>query len=369
MKKTNLKVAIVHDWLIGGGAEKVVQELHNMYPDAPIYTSYCTPEWRQKLAPAPIITGYLQHWPFSRLRKYLPLLRQRWFSNLDLSQFDVVLSSSGAEAKGVNVGKNAVHINYCHAPTHYYWLRYDEYLKNPGFGIFDPLARLGLKLLIGPLRQWDYGAAQKPDVMVANSTYIKDMIKKYYARDALVVHPPVAVDRFASKSKLPRRGFVTAGRQTPYKRIDLAVQACTKLNLPLIVIGNGPDHQKLKTMAGPSITFLDKVSDGEMPLLFQTAQAFIFPNVDDFGITPVEAMAAGTPVIAYKGGGALDYVTPGKTGELFEPQTVDALAAAIKKFKPGKYNAHSIARSAGNFSPEHFRSNMAKIIAKHGVKK
>ena len=151
-----LKVAIVHDWLVGGGAERVVFELHNMFPEAPIYTSYCSDEWRAKLD-GKVVTGWLQH--FGKFRKFLPVLRIWWFTHLKFSGYDLVISSSGAEAKGIRVPKNVVHVNYCHAPTHYYWSRYDEYVAHPGFGIFDPLARVGLKLLVGPLRRWDFRAA------------------------------------------------------------------------------------------------------------------------------------------------------------------------------------------------------------------
>jgi hypothetical protein len=173
-----MKVAIVHDWFVGGGAERVVYELHKMYPNAPIYTAYCSEQWQSRLASTQVITSYMQHWPFSKLRKFLPPLRARWFSRLNLDAYDLVISSSGAEAKAVKVKKPAIHINYCHAPTHYYWGRYDEYMKNPGFGIFDPLSRLGLKLLVGPMRRWDLKAAQRPDYMIANSNFIKDQ-KKY----------------------------------------------------------------------------------------------------------------------------------------------------------------------------------------------
>ena len=169
------KVAIVHDWLVGGGAELVVEQLHKMFPDAPIYTSYSSDDWRKKLDDK-VVTGYLQRWPFSKLRKFLPILRQRWFEKLDFSNFDLVISSSGAEAKGIQTNKKTMHVNYCHSPTHYYWSRYDEYIINPGFGVFDPIARTGLKILLGRVRKWDKKAAQRPDHMIANSTYTQKQI-------------------------------------------------------------------------------------------------------------------------------------------------------------------------------------------------
>ena len=352
---------------MGGGAERVVEELHKIYPEAPIYTSYCSDEWREQLD-GKVITGFLQKWPFPALRKFVPFLRILWFSRLNFDDYDLVISSSGAEAKGIKVNKPTVHINYCHAPTHYYWSRYDEYLKIPGFGFFDPLARLGLRLLVGPLRHWDFKAAQRPDFIIANSNYTKEQIKKYYGRESTTIHPPVDIERFASQPNEQRHGFVAAGRQTPYKRIDLAVAACTKLELPLIVIGSGPDHSRLKKLAGKSVTFLRGKNDEEVAHYFQSSLGFIFPGLDDFGIVAVEALAAGTPVIAYKAGGALDYVESNKTGEFFSEQTVDSLVAALQRFNPNRYNSGLITKSVQIFSASNFRLKFQKQIEQVGIK-
>jgi glycosyltransferase involved in cell wall biosynthesis len=356
-----LRIALVHDWLVAGGAEKVVEQLHILYPEAPIYTSYATDEWRKRLD-GKVVTGPLQK--LGKLRKFIPYLRIWWFSRLNFNGFDLVISSSGAEAKGIRVPKGCVHINYCHAPTHYYWSRYEEYLKHPGFGLLDPLARLGLKLLVGPLRRWDFKATQRPNVMIANSHHIKDQIKKYYNREATVIHPPVDIDRFKPEAETKRHGFIITGRQTPYKRFDLAVMACSKLNLPLTVLGNGPDNAKLKKLAGPSIKFLDWVPNDEVVKQLQSAEAFLFPGLDDFGISAVEAMAAGTPVIAYKKGGALDYVEPGLSGEFFEEQTAESLEAALKNFNPGKYDHDAITKHAEKFSTENFRTKIKNFVTK-----
>lgn len=357
------RIAIVHDWLYGGGAERVVLELHHMYPEAPIYTSYCSDYWRQKLDNT-VITGFLQHWPFSKIRKFIPFLRIWWFEHLDFSGYDLVISSSGAEAKGIKVPAGTIHINYCHAPTHYYWSRYDEYLAHPGFGRLDPLARFGLKLLVSPLRKWDFKAAQRPDYMIANSTHIQAEIKKYYERDSEVIFPPVDTARFQSGGGRERHGFVVVGRQTPYKRFDLAIQACNQLNVPLVVIGNGPDHRRLERMAGRNIVFLQNTDDDAVVEHLYSARALLFPGLDDFGVTPVEALAAGTPVIAYKAGGALDYIVPGKTGDFFTAQTADSLAAAIDKFKPEKYTPRELSVFAKSFSVEKFCHNMQKCTEK-----
>lgn len=366
MTSENRKVAIVHDWLYGGGAELVVEQLHKLYPDAPIYTSYCSDEWRERLDHK-VVTGFLQRWPFSRLRKFIPFLRIWWFTRLNLSSFDLVISSSGAEAKGIRVPKHTLHVNYCHAPTHYYWSRYDEYLRHPGFGPFDWAARIGLKLLVGPMRKWDYNAAQRPDYIIANSTHIKRDIKRYYGRDSVVIHPPVYFERFQkpANQNLPRHGFIISGRQTPYKRFDLAVQACTELGLPLKVIGTGPDHARLRSLAGPTVTFLGRASDEDLEREFARAEALIFPGTDDFGITPVEAMAAGTPVIAYKAGGALDYVMPGKTGEFFTEQSVASLVETLRNFKADTYNAATITAAAQAFTAEQFRKRMQDFLREH----
>jgi len=361
MSQSPQRVAIVHDWLVGGGAELVVEQLHKLYPEAPIYTSYTTPEWRQRLDNK-VRTGWLQ--PFGKIRKYIPFLRIWWFTHLKFTDYDLVLSSSGAEAKGIRVPKGTVHVNYCHAPTHYYWSRYDEYLKRPGFGVFDPLARLGLRLLVGPLRKWDYKAAQRPDYFIANSTHIQQEIKKYYGRESIIIQPPVYIERFQKpeNQNLARKGFIISGRQTPYKRFDLAIAACTKLELPLTVIGDGPDQGRLRRLAGPDITFLGKVSDDVLEREFASATALIFPGLDDFGVTPVEAMAAGTPVIAYQAGGAHDYIVPAKTGDFFAKQTATSLAVALKKFKPSQYDNRAIAAYARQFSAENFRMRLTAFL-------
>lgn len=362
---TPLKVAIVHDWLVGGGAELVVEQLHKLYPEAPIYTSYCTREWRKRLD-GKVKTGILQFWPLSRLRKYIPVLRIWWFTRLNFKDYDLVISSSGnGEANGIHTPRSCIHINYCHAPTHFYWSMYDEYLEHPGFGPFNWLARAGLRLLVGPLRKWDYKAAQRPDYIVANSTHTKALVQQYYDRTAVVINPPVYMERFKSGADTKKRqGFVIAGRHVPYKRFDLAVVACSKLRLPLTVIGTGPDNRRLRKLAGKTVTFLGKVSDEVMAEELASAKAFILPQVEDFGVTAVEAMAAGTPVVAFKGGGALDYVHPGKTGVFFEEQTAKSLAVALRKFSPRKFNHQAITHEAERFSDQRFKQRMRLFIKK-----
>lgn len=419
-----MKVVIVHDWLVGGGAERVVLELHRMFPDAPIYTSYCTDEWQEKLD-GKVITGYLQKWPFSTLRKFLPLLRQAWFKNLDLTEFDLVISSSGnGEAKFARIGeqkrrwlskgsavrganenrkgdvhdstvtaarssqqsnagqsasgvvssadeqdgavRKPVHVCYCHTPPHFYWAKYNEYMKEPGF---KPkwLVRLGLKLFINPLRKRDYAAAQRVDIFIANSSHIQKNIKTFYGKDSVVVHPPVNTDRFAMTGERQRKGFITVGRQVPYKRTEIIIQACNELGLSLKVIGRGPEHGKLQDIAGPTVELLVNVTDDALPEHLAAAEAFLFAAEEDFGVAPVEAMATGTPVIAFKSGGALDYVKEGQTGLFFDEQSAESLQAALTKFSKLQFHAEEVAASAAEYSPDAFQKHVSEVIARSGL--
>ncbi len=358
-----LKVAIVCDWLTGpGGAERVVLEIHNLYPDAPIFTSQYDAKKATWFNGLDVRTGWLQKLP-SGLKKFLPIFRALYFSRLDLSEYDLIISSSGAEAKFVKRRLTATHIAYIHAPTHYYWSRYDEYLKNPGFGKLDWLARLALKILVGPMRRWDYKAAQRPDKLLANSTHIQNEIKRYYKRDSEVVFPPVNIARFKPLAKnTERSGFVCVSRLTPYKRIDLAVQACSELDLPLTVLGGGPDLKRLQKMAGETVSFIPAPTDTDIDQALGTAEGFIFPGLDDFGIAPVEALAAGVPVLAYKAGGALDYVQDGTNGTFFDKQTVASLKRKLKSFDYKDYSPSDIKSSSEIFSEENFHKNIARSV-------
>ncbi len=361
-----VRVAIVHDWLIGGGSERVVYELHRMFPDAPVYTSYCSDEWREKFD-GRVVTGWLQHWPFSKLRKFLPILRIWWFSHLKLGGYDLIISSSGnGEAFGVRAPKGVTHVCYCHTPTHFYWRNHEQYLRQPGFGVFNPLARLGLRVLIGPLRRWDLNASKRVDYFIANSTHIQSDIKKYYGRDSVVIHPPVDIERFERAVPGKRSGYVTVGRQVPYKRFDIIVEACTSLDLPLTVVGRGPEHDRLVQMAGPTVTFDTAASDEAVANYMSSAQAFLFAAVEDFGVTPVEALAAGTPVVAYQAGGALDYVVPGKTGEFFAPQSEAALVKILKDFDTKTVNADELKQFAQNFATAEFARSFHAFLESIG---
>ena len=361
------KVAIVHDWLYGGGAERVVEELHNLYPGAPIYTSYCSPEWRKKLDGV-VVTGYLQHWPFSKLRRFLPLLRQWWFKGLKLNNYDIVISSSGnGEAKFITTDENTIHICYCHIPTHFYWSKYEQYLAHPSMRPYW-LVRLGLRILVKPLRNNDYKAAQKVDFFIANSTHTQKQIKQYYNRDSTVVFPPVATEAFSplatqrTQKEVTESRYITWGRHVPYKRLDLAITACNDLKLTLTVLGSGPETSALRALAGPTITFTGRVSDEELQRYIVDADVFIFPAEEDFGIAPIEALSAGLPVIAYKAGGALDYIYDGSNGLFFEEQTKESLIEALKRYQTMTFDVGMITKGTDIFSKQRFQSAMSSYI-------
>ena len=359
-----MKVALVCDWLTNvGGAEKVLLRIHQLYPDAPIYTSQYDPKGIDWFRDADVRTGKLQKYP-AKLRKFLGPLRQRYFSRLDLSEYDLVISVTGAEAKSVNV-PNGKHICYCHVPTQYYWGMYDAYLKDPGFGVLNPFVKLFFRMFVGPLRRADLKAAQKPDCFVTISEYAKEQIKKYYGRDAVIVHPPVEIEDFKLKQGVEKKDyFVISSRQVNWKRVDLAVNACMMSQRYLYVIGEGPLNKKLKKLAAGSkhIKFLKLMSKEKLAGYLMEAKGYIFPSLEPFGIAPVEALAAGCPVIAYGEGGALDYIKDGKNGILFEEQTAKSLAEAILKFEKMKFDANAVSKTAEGFGMERFDMELKKVV-------
>jgi len=304
--------------------------------------------------------------PLRKLHKFFPMLRVRAFQKLDLSDFDIILSSSSAEAKQVRKTRpGQVHICYCHTPIRYYWSHYDEYKKDPGFGGLNWLVRLAMPLLVPKLKKADYQAAQNVDVFIANSDETQKRIKKYYGKPSTVIHPPVDVARFEPARE---RGdyYVALGRQVPYKRIDLAVAAATKLKLPLKVFGNGSEHDRLMQIAGPTVEFYSDrfgdASDEEVTAALNSAKGYIFPAEEDFGIVQVEALAAGAPVVAYGRGGTLDIVQNGESGVLFYEQTVDAVIDAIKKAEATTFLPGTLRRKAKRFEKSMFITKIRKVV-------
>ena len=398
-----LKVAIVCDWLTNvGGAEKVLLRIHQLFPEAPIYTSKYDPKGIDWFKDAEVRTGWLQCFP-SKMRRVLGPLRQWYFSRLDLSEYDLIISVTGAEAKAVKSGKwltehgkksanpKGMHISYCHVPTQYYWQMYDDYVKNPGFGVLNPFVRFFFKLMVKPLRRADLKAAQRPDYFVTISEYAKDAIKKYYGRGSVVIHPPVENKDFklgksssivyssdtlkAVRPSLwsseytmlelqPFKYYVVTSRQVNWKRLDLAVQACLMAQRHLVVIGEGPEHKKLVKMAEGSelVKFLPLMKKEELATYLAKAKGYLFPSLEPFGIAPVEALATGCPVIAYGVGGARDYVQDGRNGVLFEPQSGKALAEAILKFEKMKFDRAKVAKTADKFGVERFDRELMNFV-------
>lgn len=376
-----MKVALVCDWLTNvGGAEKVLLEMHQLFSDAPIYTSKYDPKKIDWFADADIRTGWLQFFP-TCLRRILGPFRQWYFSRLDLSKYDLIISVTGAEAKSVKSGRwlhehgkksanpRGIHISYCHVPTQYYWQMQDEYMKNPGFGFLNTLVRFFFRLLIKPLKRADFKAAQRPDYFITISKYAKEQISKYYKRESVVINPPVEIDEFkmgkSVKMMRPSDGYyITTSRQVNWKRIDLAVKACVMAQRKLLVIGEGPEHAKLVGLAKKSelVEFLPVMKKAELAKYLAGAKGYLFPSLEPFGIAPVEALATGCPVIAYGKGGALDYVIDGKNGVLFPRQTAKSLASAISKFEKMKFNKAKVVESAEKFSVKRFDKEIKEFV-------
>lgn len=361
------KIAIVHDWLtVAGGAEVVIAELHKLFPKAPIYTSVYNAQALPGLKNVDIRTTYLQDKLPAKLRYrhvLWPTLRAKAFRKLDLSEFDIIISSSSAEAKAVRKTRpNQIHIAYIHTPIRYYWSHYEEFRREFTFGGFTPFIRPVIPYFVKRMRKLDLESIEGIDVMIANSEVTQARIKQYYKRASTVVHPPVDVERFTPPPKGERSGYVMWGRHVPYKRFDLAVEAANQLGVSLTVIGAGPDTARLKKLAGPTVQFTGRVSDKELVRLAQSAKGFLFPNEEDFGISAVEALAAGTPVIAYAAGGVLDIVQDGETGVLFKQQTVESLVAAIKRFETLSFLPATLHRKAKRFDKSLFDTRIQKIV-------
>lgn len=366
---SKLKVAVVHDWLTNlAGAEKVVIEILKLFPQADIYTSVYKPSaFKQVFSGHKVYTSFLQKVPLAKTKHQLfPVLRRYAFELFDFSDYDLVISSSTAEGKGVITNESTIHISYVHTPTRYFWSHYQQYLKDPGFGALDPIVRLQLKNIIKSSRRWDYAAAQRPDRLLANSQTVQERIEKYYKRPAQVVYPPVDIERFATiqvrPQDVPDKYFIVASRLIPYKRFDIAVKACEKANTQLVVVGDGSELAKLKDLAGDKVIFKGRASNSELTAYIQHAEALLFPGEEDFGIVPVEAMAAGTPVIAYAEGGVTETIIPSVTGELIDSQSVGAFAEVIGSFDAQQYDKKDLARQAEKFSQRAFRTGFEEVV-------
>jgi glycosyltransferase involved in cell wall biosynthesis len=356
-----MKLALAHDWLNQiGGAEDALEHLVSAYPGSPVYTSIYAPD----LMPAAYRTWDIRSTWMDRLpgihdhhQRYLPLYPLAW-RGVDVSGYDVVLSNKSGFCHGLKTGPDTLHICNCLAPTRYVW-NLDDYLDREDFG---RSVRMAARLVARLYRRWDYAAAQRVHRFIAISSEIRQRIQRYYRRESTIIYPPVEVAERFMPSDTIEDYFLVLSRLIPYKRIDLAVRACSELGLPLIVGGKGRDRERLEALAGPTVQFVGYVPDEDLPDLFARCRAFIFPGLEDFGITPVQAQAAGRPVIAFKGGGALDTVIPGATGLFFEGPTVESLKLALQSFDERDYDPTAIRAHAMKFDSAVFREALTSYV-------
>jgi glycosyltransferase involved in cell wall biosynthesis len=364
--RQDLKVALVHDFLNQyGGAERVLEALAEIFPEAPIYTLLHDPaKMRGKFKDADVRPSFLQKFPLflkKRPKWLLPFLPTAP-ETFNLRDFDLVISSSGAWSKGIIVKPKTIHICYCHSPMRYAWDWNEKYLGEQGLGSGRKILA---RLLLNYVRIWDKAAADRPDFFIANSKYTAARIQKYYGRESAVVYPPVEI--FNLEAKLPSGDyFLIVSRLSPYKKIEVAIETMNKLNLSLVVIGEGnPKYVKyLKSIAGPKTKILGWRPDAKIKEYMASCRAFIFPGEDDFGIAPVEAMSLGRPVIALRKGGARETVIEGETGEFFDESLVEVLADAVRRLVENEknYNPEKIRAQAEKFSKEKFVENIQKTI-------
>lgn len=361
---SKMKTAIVTDWLTTyGGAEKVVLAVSEIFPDAPIFTSQYSEKEVEWFKEKDVRTGWLNFLP-AKLRKILGPLRAIYFSNLDLSEFDVIISICCAESKGIKTQKNQLHISYLQGPPiQYYWGMFDEYVKNPGFGKLNAVVRFFFKLLVGPLRKLDFKFAQRPDFLIANSTYCKEEIVRFYSRESSVIFPPVDISNFKLQEKKDDF-YISTSRQVNWKRLDLAVEVFVENGLKLKLVGGGAEHEKLVEMAkkAPNIEFIPRLESDELAKIVGRAKAFVFPSLEPFGIAPIEALSSGTPVVAFEKGGSRDYIKNGKNGVFFEEQTVESLARAVQDFENINFNAREVSKTASKFSENNFKKQLKEFV-------
>ena len=361
---SRMKVAIVHDYLAqAGGAERVAATLHSLFPQSPLYTSvYDAKATLPYFRGIDVRTSFLQRWPLSsqRMHKFALPLYPTAFEHFDFHGYDLVLSSSSSFAKGVITPPETCHVCYCHTPARFAW-RQHEYLSQSRRG---RIVSLLLRGMLGQLRSWDIESAQRPDYYIANSYNVAQRIRKYYRRDvAAVIPPPIDTERYAPVS--PGEvgpHFLIVSRLVGYKRIDLAVEACNRLQVPLRIVGTGPDMAGLRRMAGPTVEFLGRLSDSEVAAEFARCRALIFPGEEDFGMTPLECMASGRPVVAFAAGGALETVVDGETGVLFPAQTADSLAAALVSASGREFAPEALQQHAARFGLNVFQDRMTRFL-------
>jgi|HubBroStandDraft_4_1064222.scaffolds.fasta_scaffold76623_2 glycosyltransferase involved in cell wall biosynthesis len=361
-----MKIAVIHDYFTQlGGAEKVAEELYRMLPDPSLFATVAFPDCMPgQLKDVLVRTSWMQNLPgIERYYRLYFLLYPLAVSDLDLSEYDLVLSSSSGYAKGVQTGRDAIHVCYCHTPMRWVW-SFDNYSQRESFRFGT---RTFLPMLIRALKLWDQGASRQPDHFVANSKVVADRILRAYGRSAEVIHPPIDTSRFPPTGDPPEDFYLVLSRLVSYKRIDLAVRVCSALGKKLVVIGYGPNREALEAIAGPTVTFLGRASDADVEYLVPRCRALLFPGEEDFGMAPLEVAAAGRPTIAYRAGGALETIVENQTGVFFDHQTPEDLANAIEHFERQQWNPDLLATHAESFSVPVFQERFHSFLRRIGV--
>lgn len=358
-----MKIALAHDYLVQhGGAERVLQAFTEIFPDAPIYTLvYDREAMRGAFADRDIRTSFLQRYAWVRRNHRLfPLLMPLAIEEFDFSHFDVVLSDSSSYAKGAITGPGTLHLSYMHTPMRYAWDDCQKYTQDFGFPAW--IKKL-VPFSVNPLRLWDKASADRPDRIIANSNFVARRIRKYYHREAAVIHPPVDTGRFFIAPREERGDYyLMVGRLIAYKRHDIAIEAFNRLKLPLKIIGRGPEEARLRRLAGPSVEFLGRVEDADLPGYYARAKGFIFPQEEDFGIVAVEAMASGRPLIAFRGGDIVEHLEEGRTGVFFDRQTAGAIEAAVRGFDPEAFDPEYIREHSLRFDTALFKERIREAV-------
>jgi glycosyltransferase involved in cell wall biosynthesis len=354
-----MKVALIYDrvnkW---GGAERVLLALHKIFPDAPLYTSVYNQEKTPWAKVFTVKTSFLQNFPkASTSHEFYAALMPLAFESFNFDEFDLVISITSEAAKGIITKPKTLHVCYCLTPTRYLWSGYKDYFRSPIFRFIS-------KPIVAYLRSWDKIAAQRPDKYIAISSEVKNRIKKYYQRDSAIIYPPLMMaGKSQNDSKTSGDYFLLVSRLTNfYKRVDIAIKACTKLNLPLKIVGEGIDQESLKRIAGPTVEFLGNLTDEELASYYRNCKALIFPGLEDFGLTMVEAGSFGKPVVAFRGGGSLDIVREGVTGDFFNEQTPESLMTVLKSFNDKRYNTKSCKENSERFSFERFEESFKNFL-------
>ncbi len=357
-----MRVAYVHDWLITrSGAERVLEEMLRVVEGSRIFTLFYKPEQFRgsPISKVPVEESFLARLPgaYGYYRSLLPLMPVA-VESFDLSEYDLIISSSHAVAKGVLPHPGQVHISYVHTPMRYAWDLTHQYMTSIG-----RLKRAVARIVLNYVRLWDYASAQRVDTFVANSRTVAARIKRYYGREAKVIYPPVDVHRFRLSNSVEDY-FVVVARLVPYKKVDVIVEAFNRLGLRLLVVGEGPEKKRIKGLAGKNVEVLGRVGDGELIEILSKARAFVFAAYEDFGISPVEAMASGVPVIAYGKGGVTESVENGKSGVFFMEQTPEAISEAVRRFIKieDRFVREEIRKGAMRFAPERFRREFSEVV-------